>query len=52
MFKNKQSVTNRKYTREDIIEKVLLNVTSARPQIDDNSILEAVGYAEDELATL
>lgn len=52
MFKNKQSVTNRKYTREDIIEKVLLNVTSARPQIDDNSILEVVGYAEDELATL
>ena len=50
MFKNKQSMINRKYTREVLVEKQVINVIANRPKIDENSVLEAVNYIENGFA--
>ena len=50
MFKNKQSMINRKYTREVLVEEQVINVIANRPKIDENSVLEAVNYIENGFA--
>lgn len=52
MFQKKQSVKNRMFTRESIIEREVERVISKRTVLAEEDILEAVQIAEEEFAVI